>query len=112
MLYNPIDTTQRVFTDPILVTQLIFELTPNLVADIALLYRLLAVYPYKSTPTARWTAIIVPPIAFKAARVACWVGFLYAVTYEHGGLLPHFTWTPTMRHWMVGERTVTAVDNA
>jgi hypothetical protein len=114
MLYHPdpVDQGKVVFTDPILISTLVLELIPNWVADIALLFRLLAVYPYSSTPTARWCGIIVPPLVFKLVRVACWTGFLYALTAEPGGQLPHFLWTPQERQWTVGERTVTAIDNA
>jgi hypothetical protein len=112
MLYNPIDNTHRVFKDSILVSTLILELSPNFVADIALLFRMLAVYPRAATPTGRWLLIFTPPLVFKAVRVACWAGFLVALTVEPGGQLPHFYWTAEERRWTVVERSFTAVDNA
>jgi hypothetical protein len=111
MLYNPINTTDLVFTDLILCTTLILELIPNFVADIALYYRMLAVYPFSATPTVKWSLIFAPPIVFKGVRVACWTGFLIALT-RPGGQLPHFQWTKEERWWTVTERVFTAVDNA
>jgi hypothetical protein len=112
MLYNPVDTTQRVFNDPILISTLILELSPNFVADIALLFRMLAVYPRSETPSRQWLLIFIPPLIFKAVRVACWTGFLVALTVDPGGQLPHFYWTKAERQWTVVERSFTAVDNA
>jgi hypothetical protein len=110
MLYNPVDTTHKVFTHPIIVSTLLLELLPNWVADLALLYRILAVYPRSTTPRLQFVLIFTPPIVFKVVRIACWIGFLVALT-RPGGQPPHFLWTKEERLWTVVERLFTALDN-
>jgi hypothetical protein len=110
MLYNPVGTSAKVFTHPIVTSTLVLELLPNWVADLALLYRIMAVYPSATTRTWKRALILTPPIVFKAVRVACWIGFDYALT-RPGGEPPHFTWTPEERTWTVVERSFTALDN-
>jgi hypothetical protein len=110
MLYNPVNTTAKVFTHPIITSALVLELLPNWIADLALLYRIMAVYPRATTPRWQYFLILTPPIIFKAVRVACWIGFDIALTRPHGEL-EHFKWTLEERHWTVVERSFTALDN-
>jgi hypothetical protein len=103
MLYNPIDTNAKVFTHAVANPTLELELLPNWIADCALLYRIMAVYPRSSTPFWKWTLILAPPIVFKAVRVACWIGFNYTFTHP-GGEVAHFKWIFEERIWTVIER--------
>jgi hypothetical protein len=50
---------------------------PMFLADIALLLRMLAVYPYRSTPRLKFFAIFTPAIGFKLLRMASWMTFLW-----------------------------------
>jgi hypothetical protein len=110
MLYNPFDTNAKVFTYAVATPTLELELLPNWIADWALLYRIMAVYPSATTPRWRRALILAPSIVFKAVRVACWIGFNYAFT-RPGGEVAHFKWTLEERTWTVVERSFTALDN-
>jgi hypothetical protein len=99
-----------VFTHPVITVALVLELLPNWIADLALLYRIMAVYPATTTPRWKRALVLAPPVLFKAVRVACWIGFAVALT-RPGGEPPHFQWTLEERIWTVVERAFTALDN-
>jgi hypothetical protein len=65
---------------------------PMFLADIALLLRMLAVYPYRTTPRRQFFSIFAPALIFKLLRAASWIVFVWQsglIGTAEGVLLVH-----------------------
>jgi hypothetical protein len=89
-------------------------LTPPILVDSILLFRLLAFYPIQLTPRNTLLAIMAPTFLFKAARLACLIAFL--VTYPVARLdgpsyatLPQLVWG--RGPWIIAVFALQALDN-
>jgi hypothetical protein len=89
-------------------------LTPPILVDSILLFRLLAFYPMQLTPRNTLLAIMTPTVLCKAARLACLIAFL--VTYPVARLdgpsyktLPQLVWG--RGPWIIALFALQALDN-
>ena len=89
-------------------------LTPPILVDSILLFRLLAFYPIQLTPRNTLLAIMTPTVLCKAARLACLIAFL--VTYPVARLdgpsyaaIPQLVWCRTP--WIIALFALQALDN-
>jgi len=90
-------------------------LTPSILIDSILLFRLLAFYPIQLTPRYTLVAILTPTFLFKAARLACLIAFLitYPVSRFDGpsyATLPGLVWG--RGPWIIALLALQALDNA
>lgn len=90
-------------------------LTPPILIDSILLFRLLAFYPIQLTSRHTLIAILIPTFLSKSARLACLIGFL--VTYPVARLdgpsyetLPGLVWG--RGPWIIALLALQAVDNS
>jgi hypothetical protein len=89
----------------------LLELLPSFFADLALLCRMLAVYPPPLTSKAKFYAVFAPAVAFKLLRLASIVMLAVYVKRNPADIIT-FTWSPQLRTWASVDRSVTALDNA
>jgi hypothetical protein len=89
----------------------LLDVLPNFVADLALLCRMLAVYPRSTTPRLKFLAIFTPAMMLKVMRVVSVVVFLVYLNQTSLGAT-YFAWSPQERAWTIIDRTFTALDNA
>jgi hypothetical protein len=82
----------------------------NFFADLALLFRMLAVYPRTNTPRWKRAAIIAPAIALKVIRVMTCIVLAFDQPTEASD--SSFVLSPRQRVYMVLGRFATAADNA
>ena len=90
-------------------------LTPPILIDSILLFRLLAFYPTQLTSTRTLIAILIPTFLAKSARLACLIGFLvtYPVARFDGpshATLPGLVWG--RGPWVVALLALQAIDNS
>ncbi|KAI9512426.1 hypothetical protein F5148DRAFT_901752 [Russula earlei] len=90
-------------------------LTPPILIDAILFFRLLAFYPIQLTPRNMLIVILTPTFLFKAARLACLIAFLvtYPVTRFDGpgyDALPGLVWG--RGPWVIALLALQAVDNS
>jgi hypothetical protein len=109
LLYNPFQMA-TIFTPIMVCTQGLLYATPNFLADLALLCRMLAVFPYSQTPRLKFFAIFTPVICFKIIRV---VSLLESTMLSLWGMAQadSFSWTSTNRAWVLVYTVCAAVDN-
>jgi hypothetical protein len=86
------------------------EILPNLCANLALLYRMLAVYPASHTSRQNFLAVVGPAIAMKALRLATiTVVLVYGQRNPIDAMSAQFS--PQERRWAIVDRCITALDN-
>jgi hypothetical protein len=83
---------------------------PNFFADLALLCRMLVVYPYSMTSHPRYFAIFVPVICIKIIRIVSMI-VTVSLALHHPAHVGSFAWTNTNRIWAIVNITAAAVDN-
>jgi hypothetical protein len=84
---------------------------PNFVADIALLLRMLAVYPYSSTPRLKFVALFSLPLCFKVVRLLAMGETMYYAGQEMVNAGTSLTLAAQSQAWVVVGRVFDAVDN-
>lgn len=89
-------------------------LTPPILVDSILLFRLLAFYPIQLTPRNTLFAILTPTFLCKVARLACLIAFLvtYPVVHLDGpsyATLPQLVWG--RGPWIIALLALQALDN-
>jgi hypothetical protein len=89
----------------------LLDVLPNFVADLALLCRMLAVYPRSTTSRLKFFAIFTPAIILKVMRAVSIIVFLVYLNQGTVGAT-YFAWSPQERIWSFIDRTFTALDNA
>jgi hypothetical protein len=94
---------------------IVILLTPAILIDSILLFRLLAFYPIQLTPRHTLIAILTPTFLFKAGRLACLIAFLitYPVSRFDGpsyATLPGLVWG--RGPWIIALLALQALDNA
>jgi hypothetical protein len=110
----------KLFLDPFVVTSgrvMLFAIflneLPNFVADLALLCRIWAVYPFSATPRMKFFAIFTPAIMLKLIRVACIALMLsWGHTSKFTSSATHVGLGSRGRISTVLDRAVTALDNS
>jgi hypothetical protein len=86
------------------------EILPNFCADLALLCRMLAVYPPSLTSRANFAAVVGPAIAMKLMRiVSITIVLVYGSRNQIDAIATHFT--SQERTWAILDRCITALDN-
>jgi hypothetical protein len=84
---------------------------PTFFVDIALLLRMLAVYPFHTTPKLQFFALFTPPILLKVARVCTWI--VWEVNEPKDTLSQVAeNYASIQRSMIVASNVMTAVDNA
>jgi hypothetical protein len=63
----------------------VLVMLPTLTVDVALLLRMLAVYPRSTTGTARWLVLLAVPVCTKVARVAVIIGWCIGQRHASDG---------------------------
>jgi hypothetical protein len=94
---------------PIIVFSILLGWLPNFLADLALLYRMLAAYPPSITPRRRMLLILVAPVLLKLVRVLSVIMFLFLITRTLGDFFE--AWNSQEQAWIVIERACAALDN-
>jgi hypothetical protein len=51
--------------------------------DLVLILRVLAIYPFTTTPRIKWLMIMFVPFALKSARIACIIAFFHDYVREN-----------------------------
>jgi hypothetical protein len=96
---------EETLTLPVYASQQIFSFIPNLLADLALMCRVLAIYPISSTPRYKFSAIIFPLAVCNLLRLVCWGMILYYKSLNTDSA------TTVQERWYLAERVFTLVDN-
>jgi hypothetical protein len=109
MLFDPL-LALSIVTTPVVVLMAFLEILPNFFADLALLCRMLAVYPPSLTSRVKFVAIVGPAVAVKLMRiVGIIVVMFYASRHQIDAISPHFI---SQEHvWAIFDRCITALDN-
>jgi hypothetical protein len=85
----------------------------NFVVDIALLFRVVAVYPFHSTPRWKMAAVLALPVLFKIFRFAEWI--IWSVITVQRGVMEietKYVENTTQKHLAVARWVIIMLDNA
>jgi hypothetical protein len=109
ILFDPL-LVFSIVSGPILVLMAFLEILPNLCADLALLYRMLAVYPASLTSRKNFLAVVGPAIAMKVLRLATiTVVLVYSQKNGVDAMSAHFSLPE--RQWAIVDQCIAALDN-
>jgi hypothetical protein len=85
---------------------------PNFMADLALLFRMLVVYPPSTTHRVKFVLILMPAVLLKLIRAASFLVFITNVTKaRHGSAATSAILTPEAEAGVIIERVCAALDN-
>lgn len=100
-----------VFTPPLLIIKALLLEAPNFIVDLALLFRLLAIYPYATTPRAKFLLMFIPIFVLKAVRILSIAMLVKLVGYSFATETIRYEWVAEERAWTIADKVLTAVDN-
>jgi hypothetical protein len=83
---------------------------PNFFADLALLCRMLVVYPYSTTGRLRYFAIFVPVVCIKILRIVS-MAVTISLALHQAAHVGSFAWTNANRIWVIVNVSSAALDN-
>jgi hypothetical protein len=108
-LYHPLSSVQ---IPEVIAINIIGQLS-NFVVDIALLFRVVAVYPIQTTPKWKIAAILTLPALFKIFRLAEWI-IWSAITVQRGtmDIETKYIESPVQKHLAIARWVCTMLDNA
>jgi hypothetical protein len=107
---NPLNI-MSIVTTPALHALIVLDEMPNFFADIALLLRMLAVYPYSTTPRLQFVALFSLPVCLKIVRLVAVGEIMYwdgTKTLQSATALKLASQSQV---WVVISRVFDAVDN-
>jgi hypothetical protein len=89
----------------------ILAVVPTFIVDIALFFRLVAVYPRVTTPRLLLIAILAFPVMLKILRVGEWVAWVIDGTRHNLKVKVGYVQSDLQRHLTVARWVLTLVDN-
>jgi hypothetical protein len=109
VLYDPLGAS-TVFSNAGVNVTILLDGLPNFCADLALMCRMLVVYPLSSTPRSTFVATFAPLAAFKIGRVVCTLVFMTYYDRNPADAVG-VALSGTERAWLITNQTLAALDN-